>query len=130
MMAVTGVLLTYERQTIEWLNGDYRSAPPAADAKPLAPEALVQAVVSAEKRAPTALTWHADPFGARLSFLGRERTLFIDAFGGNMIGEPSPVAKNFFRTVTSVHRWFGAEGENRAAARAVTASAIWYSCCW
>jgi uncharacterized iron-regulated membrane protein len=51
---------------------------------------------------------------------GRERTLFVNPYTGETLGEGSPRVKAFFRTVTNWHRWLGAQGESRTVARAVT----------
>ncbi len=48
VMSVTGVLLTYERQLIEWSNSDYQSAPPS----PGAPRLPVEQVLAAFAKTP------------------------------------------------------------------------------
>jgi uncharacterized iron-regulated membrane protein len=52
--------------------------------------------------------------------LGRERTLFMDAYSGQVIGEESPRLRAFFAQIEELHRWLGASPERLASGRAVT----------
>jgi uncharacterized iron-regulated membrane protein len=51
---------------------------------------------------------------------GRERTLYVNPYTGQALGEGSARVRGFFHGVTDWHRWLGAGGERRALGRAVT----------
>ena len=55
----------------------------------------------------------------QLSF-GRDRTLFVNAYSGAVLGEAAPGLHAFFSKVEDVHRYLGTSGTSRSAGRAVT----------
>lgn len=126
VMSVTGVLLTYQRELTAW--ADTRGldgSPPAAGAARLPADALMQRVTAAEKGKPTTLRWHADPERPVEVAFGREKTVFVNAYTGQVLSAGSPGVRGFFRTVVAWHRWLGAQGEGPARDRgkAVTGAA-------
>ena len=120
-MCVTGVLLAYERQLTRWADTrGYVVARPSPDAARLPVETLLARAREAQPAAPTGITLYADAASpASVAFPGG-RTLFVNPYTGGAFGEGSAGVRSFFRTVTDLHRWLGAGGENRAAGRAVT----------
>ncbi|HEX8335405.1 MAG TPA: PepSY-associated TM helix domain-containing protein [Pyrinomonadaceae bacterium] len=121
IMSVTGVLLAYERQLTRWADTrGYAVARPGGDAARLPPEALLAKARERQTAAPTSVTLYADAAEpATISFQGG-RSLFVNPYTGEVLGEGSARVRSFFRAVTDWHRWLGASGENRAAGRAVT----------
>lgn len=119
MMSFTGVLLTYERQMIAWAECGYHSAPPSADAQRL-PLAGLMAKVADSGEPPSTVTWEADPTAPVTVSWGRSKTLYVNAYTGEVVGEGEEGVRNFFREVTAWHRWFAAEGEERAFWKGVT----------
>ena len=122
IMCVTGVLLAYEKQITLWADtSSYRSAAPAADARHLPVETLIENARDHRGTAPASLTLRSDPtYPAELGF-GRETVpLFLNPYTGQVLGDGSQSTRSFFRTVTDWHRWLGAKGENRDVARAIT----------
>ncbi|HEY7766607.1 PepSY-associated TM helix domain-containing protein [Longimicrobium sp.] len=126
VMSVTGVLLTYQRELTAWadirgLNG----SPPAAGAARLPADVLMQRVTAAEKGKPTTLRWHAGPERPVEVAFGREKTVFVNAYTGQVLSAGSRGVRGFFRTVVAWHRWLGAQGEGPARDRgkAVTGAA-------
>jgi uncharacterized iron-regulated membrane protein len=121
IMSVTGVLLAYQRQIERWADTrDYVVARPSPDASRLPLEALLAKVREGQTAAPTSVTLYADASEpATVSFQGGQN-LFVNPYTGEVLGAGSPGVRSFFRTVTDWHRWLGAGGESRAAARAVT----------
>jgi uncharacterized iron-regulated membrane protein len=117
MMSVTGVLLTYERQTIAWVERDLRSTP---GEKRLTPEELLAVLHKAGEPAPASLTLREDPTDPVHVSFGPEYALYLDAYSGAVLGQPAANVPAFFRRVTEWHRWFAAKGPSRATARAVT----------
>ena len=48
------------------------------------------------------------------------RTIFVNPYTGEVLGEGAKGVREFFHVVTDWHRWLAAHGENRATARAIT----------
>ena len=121
IMCVTGVLLAYEKQITSWADTrGYRSAPPAAETQQLPVETLLAKAREGRGANPTAITLKSDPAAPAEIAFGRETTLFVNPYSGQVLGEGSQRVRSFFRTVTDWHRWLGAKGENRNVARAIT----------
>ena len=121
VMSVTGVLLAFERQLTEWADRDLRVVPPEPGASRLSVSALIAGVRAAEPEAmPSGLTLRSDPAAPAAINLGRERTVFVNPYTGAVLGEGSKRARDFFRSVTNVHRWLGTPEENRAIGRGIT----------
>src|SRR5687768_3563713 len=121
IMCVTGVLLAYEKQIISWADTRaYGSAPPGAETRHLPIETLLAKAREARGTNPTAVTLKSDASAPVEIAFGRETTLFVNPYSGQILGEGSPGVRSFFRTVTDWHRWLGAKGENRNVARAIT----------
>jgi uncharacterized iron-regulated membrane protein len=120
IMCVTGVLLTYERQITNWADTrGYRSDPPT-NAQRLPVETLIAKARDTRGATPSGITLRADASAPAEIAFGREATLFLDPYSGQVLGEGSRATRNFFRVVTDWHRWLGAKGDNRNVARAIT----------
>jgi uncharacterized iron-regulated membrane protein len=121
IMCVTGVLLAYEKQITSWADTrGYRSAPPSAETRHLPVETLVGKAREARGANPSAITLKSDPAAPAEIAFGRETTLFVNPYSGQVLREGSQSVRSFFRTVTDWHRWLGAKGDNRNLARAIT----------
>jgi uncharacterized iron-regulated membrane protein len=121
VMSATGTLLMYERQITEWADRSYRSAPPSRDAARLPISTLVAKVLDTDPGAkPSSITLQADPDAPATVSLGRNRSVYVNPYTGQILGEGSKTVRAFFRKITDWHRWLGAEDEHRDAARAVT----------
>jgi uncharacterized iron-regulated membrane protein len=122
LMSVTGVVLTYEKQMLEW--ADRRQAqgvPLQAEARVLPPETLLAAVAEARPgAAPVGLTRRADPSAPATVALEGNRAVLVDPYRGVVLGEPSAGLRAFFRTMTNWHRWLALEGASRATGKLVT----------
>ena len=120
LMSVTGVLLMYERQLIAWSDSAYRSAPPAAEATRLPVGTLLLKVHETHPDlAPTAVTLASDR-EAPVTLTVRQRTLYFDAYSGQLLGEGSQTVRRFMTEIRSWHRWLSVEGEGRPVARFFT----------
>lgn len=111
LMSVTGVLLTYEKQIVAYVD---RNAQLLKAARPMPVESLLAGSPGA-----TNLTLRADPGEPWTLTRGRE-TLLIDPADGRVLGPPPAGVRAFFRWVTDWHRWLGAAADNRAGRRAIT----------
>jgi uncharacterized iron-regulated membrane protein len=124
LMSVTGVLLTYQRQITAW--ADTRSldaGPPAPGAARLAPDGLLARVAQTHPGKPTTLKWFADADAPAQVAFGREKTLFVSAYTGQVLSEGSTGVRAFFRKVVALHRWVGAEGEKRELGKSISGAA-------
>ena len=61
----------------------------------------------------------ADPTASVAVNLGRDNTVFVNPYNGQLLGGQS-ATHGFMRDVVDWHRWLGTEGEGRATARAIT----------
>jgi len=100
VMSVTGVVLAYKRQIIQWANRGFQSQP-AAGVPRLPVEQLAAKLQPAQGQTPSAITVRSDPAAPVAFDLGRERTLFMDAYSGQVIGEESPRLRAFFAILVS-----------------------------
>jgi uncharacterized iron-regulated membrane protein len=103
IMSVTGVLLTYEKQTISWIDGSMQSTGPR-----LPVEEILEKAGAQNHSMPSGIALHADSLApAEVSF-GR-KTFLVDAHTGG--------------SVENWHRWLAMSGDNRSTGRALTGAA-------
>lgn len=119
VMSVTGVLLTYERQMIEWSNADLRSqAAPGATRLPI--ERVMAAFQQAQPEVtPTSVAVGSEAEDAVIVTAG-QRSFYLDAYSGRLLGEGRQGMRQFMSDVRAWHRWLAVEGDGRATARAFT----------
>jgi len=120
MMSVTGVFLTYQNQVFAWSDRPFYRDSIAIEETLRPAETFIEAGQPADLNV-TSLKYWNDPEAPVLASGGRgEGSLFIDAYTGEVLGEPSQGIRNLFSTVTRWHRWFNATGESRQTARLIT----------
>lgn len=122
IMSVTGVLLTYEKQLTFWWETRSFSITPST---PLSPEDLLTKVSAAAGATPSNITFRSDataPLSVSLpNPSGRgERTLYVNPYTGELLGEGAPGMRRFLRQMEDVHRWLALEGSGRDLGRWVT----------
>jgi uncharacterized iron-regulated membrane protein len=120
IMAVTGTLLMYERQIIEWADRDVRFT--TSRGAPLEAEALLRVVAAKSGAKPEALTLRASTDAAAEVTAGT-RTIFVDPYSGSQLGEGSIAVRRVFRMITDWHRWLAMTGSWRPVGRAITGAA-------
>jgi uncharacterized iron-regulated membrane protein len=124
IMATTGVLLTYQKQMQSW--ADLRGldgAPPGDNAAPLPAEALVQKARAANRAQPTSIRWRSDEHAPVEVVFGREGSVFVNAYTGEVLGTGAAGTRAFFRKVTDWHRWLAQEGQARERGKMITGAA-------
>jgi uncharacterized iron-regulated membrane protein len=121
MMSVTGVLLTYERQIISWVENSYLDKN-TNDIEVLSANELLAVAQQSEPNARQfTLTYNSDPNSVMRISAGRGNNLLVDPYRGEVLHSGRTSVEEFFATVTAFHRWFALSGESRATGRAVTA---------
>ena len=120
VMSLTGVILTYERQIIAWSDNHLRSAPPAADAKRMPVERLLENVrLQHPDIAATGITI-GSAADATAVLATRQGPVHIDAYTGELLGTGATGVRRFMSAVRGWHRWLAVEGDGRPVARAIT----------
>jgi uncharacterized iron-regulated membrane protein len=114
LMAVTGVLLTYEKQMIHWADTRDLGIDVRQDRLPLS---TLLDMADREALAATIYNNPADPVVLQLD--GGQRTL-LNPYTGAALGAGNQSVRDFFRTVVELHRWLAQSGESRASGRAIT----------
>jgi uncharacterized iron-regulated membrane protein len=122
VMSITGVLLAFERQINDWAD-----APAVleghADTAPQAPlDSLLADLENNGRGIPSELVLHNSASSPVEVRFGRERTLYLNPWTGEMIGQPSEATRAFFGTVERVHRSLGL-GMRSAFGRGITGAA-------
>lgn len=124
MMAVTGVILTYEAQINRWALSSLRADPPAPDATPQALDALISLVADGQPGMPvTSVTLESDLREPAVFRLDDGSTVYVDRFTGEPLGDGNTATRRFLRSVMYWHRWFALEGKYRIVGRTFTATA-------
>lgn len=122
LLAITGILLAYERQILEWFDGYTITQ---TEGKTVLPLEELASKVSASHPGPalTVITREAGPEQPFVFTFGREKQLFVDPYSGEILGEGSPQLRGFFIFVTGLHRWLALQGDQRETGKAITGAA-------
>jgi uncharacterized iron-regulated membrane protein len=114
LMSVTGVVLTYEKQLIQW--ADARNLHLAENAGRIPLDELLRQ----SGRGATAVTVYRDAKQPVVLQLDGGKRLLLDPYTGAALGAGNESMRDFLRTTMELHRWLGASGESRATGRAIT----------
>jgi uncharacterized iron-regulated membrane protein len=120
VMAATGVVLSFERQIVEFGDRDVRFVSGLQDAQPRQMNDLLEAVHRAGMGDPTAIMVRSQPQAATQFSIGRTRTVYVDPYSGAVLGVSSERAHNFFTAVERLHRTLGASLGSRGVGRRLT----------
>ncbi len=119
VLAVTGVLLTYEVQITRW--AEQRAGIEATGPR-LGVEALAQTALLETGGQATALVFENDENAPVTATMGRRGKLLLDPYTGAALGNGDTGVGQFFQAVTSLHRWLSITGSN-GVGKAVTGAA-------
>jgi len=120
IMCVTGALLAFERQTIEWSERDARYVPVGGEQKLGAAEVLAKVTESRPEANPSSIAIKNQPGAAWEISLGRDGILFADPYTGAIIGESNKKVRNVMSTIREWHRYVALSGDQRHVGKAIT----------
>lgn len=121
IMSVTGALLAFQPQIERFIEREARYMQTPVNAERLDANMLLSRVLATKPEIkPTNLTVQSDPNAAAALALGREGTVYVNPYTGEITGENSKSSRAFFQFVTDWHRWLALSGENRAIGKAIT----------
>lgn len=123
LMSVTGLLLTYEKQMLAWMERGPAQAAPPPGAPRMAAADLIEAVERQRGPLPpnATLTLRAAANEPAEIRAGRDTVIFADPYSGAIRREGGhQQARTVVRKLVAWHRWLGVEGEGRATAKAIT----------
>ncbi|TYC72324.1 PepSY domain-containing protein [Stappia sp. BW2] len=121
LMSATGVLLTYERQIISFM--ECRAVEQPADGKLMTADQLASAALANGAQPGNALVWPRQEGAPVTLSVSRRENYLLNPYTGERIDKAAEGTKSFFGTVTALHRWFALSGDNRTIGRAVTGAA-------
>ncbi len=116
LMAVTGTLLTYERQIVEAF--DHYGVEPSGGNYSLE-GVLAEIEAKDAKMRPESVTI-ADPNTAITFGFGKAKTVYVDPVTKTVLGEGKPGVRAFFAFVTELHRWLALQEPNRETGKLIT----------
>ncbi|MBB5039532.1 PepSY-associated TM helix domain-containing protein [Prosthecobacter dejongeii] len=120
-IAISGLLIAYEVQLMDWANRDLRVPPPIATATHLDIETLLAKVQETKPDLkPSGITWKADPALPVTLSMGREGTYFANPYTGEFLGEGNHAWHDFFHAATDWHRFLTGTGLPREVGKAIT----------
>jgi uncharacterized iron-regulated membrane protein len=121
-MSITGVLLAFERQINGWADAPavLQGHPDTTMQVPL--DSLLADFKSNGRGIPSELVLHNSANSPVEARFGRERTLYLNPWTGEVVGQPSETTRTFFGTVERVHRSLGL-GMQSAFGRGITGAA-------
>lgn len=106
-MSVTGILLAFERQIKGWTDTPAVLQGPS-DATPSASlDSLLAGLESAGQGSPTELVLQDSESAPVEAHFGRERTLYLNPWTAEIVGQPSQRTRAFFDGVERIHRSLG-----------------------
>jgi uncharacterized iron-regulated membrane protein len=124
-MCVTGALLAFESNILEYAERQMRVVEVPAENAIRLPVSEIIAVVQTEK--PNAklsnITLRNDKTAAAIVNLGREGQIFVNPYTGAILGEGAKGWRGLFRVVQDAHRWLALSGDNRAVGKNINAAA-------
>ncbi|HLA94088.1 MAG TPA: PepSY-associated TM helix domain-containing protein [Pyrinomonadaceae bacterium] len=121
IMCVTGALLSFERNIIEFSERDSRYVSVNGSEANLPVSEVLKRVIEARPGVkPASLAITNEPGAAWQISLGREGMIFADPFTGEITGEGNRSVRGAMSGLRDWHRWVALSGDQRAIGKAIT----------
>ncbi|MGA9463590.1 MAG: PepSY-associated TM helix domain-containing protein [Terracidiphilus sp.] len=121
-MSVTGVLLAFERQINAVADAPAVLQGQSDSEEPASLDLLMARLKSDGQGEPSELVLHNNSNAPVEARFGRERTLYLNPWTGEVVGQPSEATRAFFGAVERIHRSLGL-GMQSAFGRGMTGAA-------
>ncbi len=120
-MSVTGALLSFERQIIEYSEREARIVNVPSDGKKVPPQQVIDAVKAARPDAkPASMAINDAPNTAWTVGLERDGYLFVDPYTAAVTGEGNKTVRSAMSELRNWHRYIALSGDNRPVGKAIT----------
>jgi uncharacterized iron-regulated membrane protein len=125
IMCVSGALLSFESNILEFAESEMRVVkPPADNAQRLSINEIIAKIQTAKPSVkPSGITFQNDRNAAVTIALGRDGQIFVDPYTGEITGEGAKGWRGFFRVVEDAHRWLALSGSGRAVGKSLNDAA-------
>jgi uncharacterized iron-regulated membrane protein len=124
VMCVTGALLAFESNLVEFAESGMRNVSVSSEAKRLSIRELVENANAAKRDAkPSNISIANERNASAVISFGRDGQLFVNPYSGEITGEGSTGWRGFFRFVEDAHRWLALPGGGRDVGKALNDAA-------
>ena len=125
IMCVTGALLSFESNILEFAESDMRhvAAPPENAPRLSVNEVLTKIQAAKPDAKPTSISIANEENAAVNISFGREGQAYVNPFTGEITGEGAKNWRGFFRFVEDLHRWLAFPGDGRQVGKALNDAA-------
>lgn len=121
IMSVTGALLAFERQTIEFSEREARYVAVPPGAQRVSPQEVLDKVRAARPESkPASIAINNDRGAAWTIGLGRDGFLFVDPYTGAITGEGNKTVRGVMSELRNWHRYVALSGDGRPVGKAIT----------
>lgn len=119
VMCVTGALLAFESNILEYVERDMRYVGSTNNQRLPLSEIIAKVSQSKPEAKISGVAVNANPNSAITLSLGREGQLFVNPYTAEILGEGAKGWRNFFNVSEDLHRWLAISGEGRPIGKAI-----------
>lgn len=121
IMCFTGTVLAFEKQLVSWSERDARRVPaPAENQTRLPLDTLLERVRAAHPDAtPASIVVSADPREAVAVSLGRDNTIYVNPYTGDLQKPASTAMHDFMHVMVDWHRYLALSGDSRPTGKLI-----------
>ena len=125
IMCVTGALLSFESNILEFAESDMRhvAAPPENAPRLSLNDVLTKIQTAKPDAKPSSISIANEENAAVNISFGREGQAYVNPFTGEITGEGAKNWRGFFRFVEDLHRWLAFPGDGRQVGKALNDAA-------
>lgn len=121
-LCVTGALIAFEEQTIDWMESSALALPPAGVTERLPADELVARVAKAEPSRPASLHYANNPRSpVRIGF-ANGNSVCVNGYTGAVLGPGAKSLRAFYRFITRAHKELALPGETAERGNAIIAA--------